>query len=120
MKPNEKWIIYDDDDATTWPEDGTWNLFTNGKRISVERWKLDALNHFSPAGRYFELEDVIGWMPMKILYETAKELQEYLDKLDCRDKPCRFRQFEILPDNPDQKCIDCINSKWPKETEGEK
>lgn len=46
------------------PEDGTWNLWTNGKQISIERFKLDAMNHFYPSGRWFSLEEAIAWQPL--------------------------------------------------------
>jgi len=46
------------------PKDGTWNIFTDGKNISVERYKADAIDHFFPNGRWFQLEDVIAWMPL--------------------------------------------------------
>lgn len=54
------------------PDDGTWNVFTDGKNISVERFKADAINHFFPQGRWFELEDAIAWMPLPELYEDDK------------------------------------------------
>ena len=46
------------------PEDGTWNIFTDGKNISVERYKMDALDHFWPNGRWFEFDEAIAWMPL--------------------------------------------------------
>lgn len=52
------------------PEDGTWNLFTDGKNRSVERYKYDAIDHFFPEGRWFTLEDVVAWMPLPEPYET--------------------------------------------------
>ena len=51
------------------PEDGTWNLFTNGKSMSVERYKYDAIDHFFPPGRWFELEDAVAWMPLPEPYK---------------------------------------------------
>lgn len=51
------------------PEDGTWNIFTNGEQISVERYKADALDHFYPSGRWFPLEDAIAWMPLPEPYQ---------------------------------------------------
>ena len=50
------------------PRDGTWNIFTDGKNISVERYKADAIDHFFPNGRWFQLEDVIAWMPLPTPY----------------------------------------------------
>ena len=55
------------------PEDGTWNIFTDGVQISVERYKLDAIDHFFPSGRWFELEQVIAWMPLPEPYKGAAE-----------------------------------------------
>lgn len=52
------------------PEDGTWNIFTDGKNISVERYKCDAIDHFYPNGRWFELEDAVAWMPLPQPYTT--------------------------------------------------
>lgn len=46
------------------PEDGTWNCFTDGKHISVERYKSDAIDHFFPNGRWFSLEEAVAWMPL--------------------------------------------------------
>ena len=47
-----------------WEFDGKWLIVTDGKSISVERVKKDAEDHFFPNGRWFELEDVIKWMPL--------------------------------------------------------
>lgn len=46
--------------------DGEWVLVTDGKCISVERIKKDAYDHFYPNGRWFEIEDVIAWMPLPV------------------------------------------------------
>lgn len=46
------------------PEDGEWAIFTDGKHKSIERCKEDALDHFYPAGRWFELEDAVAWWPL--------------------------------------------------------
>ena len=54
------------------PEDGTWNLFTDGKNVSVERYKSDALDHFFPNGRWFSLEEAVAWMPLPEPYETQE------------------------------------------------
>ena len=57
--------------AATWhrvedelPDDGEWAIFTNGKVVSVERFKVDAYNHFFPASEWFDFEDAIAWMPL--------------------------------------------------------
>ena len=54
------------------PRDGSWNIFTDGKNISVERYKADAIDHFFPNGRWFQLEDVIAWMPLPEAYKSNK------------------------------------------------
>ena len=46
------------------PDDGEWAIFTNGKVVTVERFKLDAYNHFFPASQWFDFEDAIAWMPL--------------------------------------------------------
>ena len=46
------------------PNDGHWAIFTNGKVVSVERFKEDAYNHFFPASEWFDFEDAIAWMPL--------------------------------------------------------
>lgn len=59
-QPEPPWILVNE----RMPRDGTWNIFTDGKNISVERYKADAIDHFFPNGRWFQLEDVIAWMPL--------------------------------------------------------
>lgn len=54
------------------PEDGTWNLFTDGKSISVERYKADALDHFFPSGRWFQFDEAIAWMPLPEPYKEKE------------------------------------------------
>ena len=54
------------------PRDGTWNIFTDGKNISVERYKADAIDHFFPNGRWFQLEDAVAWMPLPEAYKPNK------------------------------------------------
>lgn len=54
------------------PEDGTWNLFTDGESISVERYKMDGIDHFFPNGRWFEFKDVIAWQPLPDPYKAEK------------------------------------------------
>lgn len=60
-------LSHDDDGMGTdfpYERDGEWVIVTDGKTISVERIKKDAYDHFFPDGRWFELEDVIAWMPL--------------------------------------------------------
>lgn len=68
------WIPLSHDDyglGTDFPHerDGEWVIVTDGKNISVERIKKDAYDHFYPNGRWFELEDVIAWMPLPKPYK---------------------------------------------------
>lgn len=51
------------------PEDGTWNIFSDGKNISVERYKMDAIDHFFPQGRWFSFDKAIAWMPLPEPYQ---------------------------------------------------
>lgn len=44
--------------------DGHWLIFTDGKEVSIERYKMDCEDHFLPNGRYFELQDAIAWQPL--------------------------------------------------------
>ena len=55
------------------PEDGTWNLFTDGNMVSVERYKADAMDHFYPNGRWFSLDEAIAWMPLPKSYQVESE-----------------------------------------------
>lgn len=65
------WILF----SEKMPEDGTWNLFTDGKKVSIERYKADALDHFYPEGRFFPLDDAIAWIPLpEELWTEAHEL----------------------------------------------
>lgn len=59
-RPAFRWIPL----SEALPEDGTWNLFTDGRRISLERYKQDAEDHFYPAGRYFGLTEAVAWMEL--------------------------------------------------------
>ena len=71
-RPLGEWIPleYDDEEKVThtnfpYELDGNWVLVTDGKVISIERIKKDIPDdHFSPAGRWFELKDVVAWMPL--------------------------------------------------------
>lgn len=77
-----EWIMLKD----KLPEDGTWNIFTDGTRVSIERFKEDAIDHFYPNGRWFELEDAIAWialpypLPKKIPGENDIYSYEYYIK----------------------------------------
>ena len=64
--PAPRWARCEDE----LPDDGEWAIFTNGKVVTVERFKLDAYNHFFPASQWFDFEDAIAWMP---LHEPPKE-----------------------------------------------
>lgn len=55
-----RWVRCEDE----LPNDGEWAIFTNGKVVTVERFKLDAYNHFFPASQWFDFEDAIAWMPL--------------------------------------------------------
>ena len=68
IQPEPQWIPISD----RLPRDGTWNIFTDGKNISVERYKADAIDHFFPNGRWFKLEDAIAWMPLPEPYKPNK------------------------------------------------
>jgi len=62
-----KWTpLHFDGMSTDFPyeRDGEWVLVTDGDNISVERIKKDAYDHFLPSGRWFEIDDVIAWMPL--------------------------------------------------------
>ena len=69
VQPEPQWIPISD----RLPRDGSWNIFTDGKNISVERYKADAIDHFFPNGRWFQLEDVIAWMPLPEAYKPNNE-----------------------------------------------
>lgn len=66
---------YNDDEKVThtnFPNelDGSWVLVTDGKRISVERIEKDIPDdHFFSAGRWFELNEVVAWMPLPEPYK---------------------------------------------------
>ena len=81
---SEGWISVKD----RLPEDGTWNLFTDGKKMSVERYKSDALDHFYPDGRWFSLDELVAWMPLPEPYKPTKKLA-YTDQsgLEYADNP---------------------------------
>ena len=55
------------------PEDGTWNIFTDGKKISIGRYKFDVISHFWPEPRWFDLEDAIAWMPLPEPWKGEEE-----------------------------------------------
>lgn len=60
VEPASPWHRVEDE----LPKDGEWAIFTNGKVVSVERFKVDAYNHFFPASKWFDFEDAIAWMPL--------------------------------------------------------
>lgn len=68
-QPEPKWIPC----SERLPEDGTWNIFSDGKNISVERYKMDAFDHFFPQGRWFSLDEAIAWMPLPPSYKEEQE-----------------------------------------------
>jgi len=68
---SDKWIPISEDLL----EDGKWYLFTDGKNMSVERYKADALDHFCPPGRWFQFDEAVGWMPLPVgPYEEVKKM----------------------------------------------
>ena len=60
VEPASPWHRVEDE----LPNSGDWAIFTNGKVVSVERFKEDAYNHFFPASQWFDFEDAIAWMPL--------------------------------------------------------
>ena len=62
----------------TLPEemDGCWALFTDGKQISIERWKLDAINHFYPGGKKFSFQEAKGYYPLPKMDLLKREQSE--------------------------------------------
>lgn len=67
-------LSHDDDGLGTdfpYERDGEWVIVTDGETISVERIKKDAYDHFYPNGTWFELEDVIAWMPLPEPYKDG-------------------------------------------------
>ena len=69
VTPTQNWIPV----SERLPEDGTWNIFTDGKNVSVERYKSDAIDHFNPNGRWFSLEEAVAWMPLPQPYTAESE-----------------------------------------------
>ena len=57
------------DDTENYCKDCDRSIY--GKNISVERYKADAIDHFFPNGRWFQLEDVIAWMPLPEPYQKG-------------------------------------------------
>lgn len=69
VTPQPRWIPV----SERLPEDGTWNCFTDGKHISVERYKSDAIDHFFPNGRWFSLEEAVAWLPLPEPMKVGEE-----------------------------------------------
>ena len=69
VEPSMKWIPISEKS----PNDGEWAIFTDGTQMSIERYKMDALDHFYPSGRWFNLEDAVAWMPLPELYKAERE-----------------------------------------------
>lgn len=96
VTPTQRWIPV----SERLPKDGTWNIFTDGKKISIERYKLDAIDHFYPSGRFFSLEEAIAWQPLPERYEEKRGDNKPKTYIDCQ-KCENFR-------NPDySKCMEC-------------
>lgn len=68
LQPQGEWISVED----RLPEDGTQNLWTDGEHVTIERYKADAIDHFYPPGKIFQLEDAIAWMPLPKPYEPQE------------------------------------------------
>ena len=69
------WIPLSHDGIGTdfpYERDGEWVIVTDGKSISVERIKKDAYDHFFPNGRWFELDEVVAWMPLPKPYKGGE------------------------------------------------
>lgn len=69
VTPKQKWIPLAWDESkcnSSFPDDmdGCWAIFTDGKNMSIERGKKDAIDHFFPSGRWFEMSDAVAWMPL--------------------------------------------------------
>ena len=78
LSAKAEWIPLSHDDdgmGTDFPYvcDGEWVIVTDGNTISVERIKKDVYDHFYPNGRWFELDDVIAWMPLPKPYREDGE-----------------------------------------------
>ena len=77
LQTESEWIPLSHDGLGTdfpYERDGEWVIVTDGNAISVERIKKDAYDHFLPDGRWFELEDVIAWMPLPKPYREDGEV----------------------------------------------
>ncbi len=83
------------------PEDGTWNLFTDGKNVSVERYKADALDHFYPNGRWFSLDEAIAWMPLPTPYKPKPQESEEISEHNMK------MWEDIFKAESDHKCHTC-------------
>lgn len=80
-RPHGEWIpLHFDIDSkcvSDFPNemDGKLVIVTDGKRVSFERIKKDAYDHFFPYGTFFELEDVVAWMPLPEPYQKEGEAE---------------------------------------------
>ena len=44
--------------------DGKWIFVTNGECVSIERFKVDAIDHFYPESVKFSIEETTYWAPI--------------------------------------------------------
>lgn len=68
VQPKQRWIPV----TERLPEDGTWNIFSDGETISVERYKMDAIDHFFPQGRWFSFDEAVAWIPLPEPYREGE------------------------------------------------
>lgn len=57
------------------PGDGQWCLVTDGKRVSVERYKVDIIDHFWPSPRWFNVDKMVAWMPLPEPYNLGGDAE---------------------------------------------
>lgn len=91
MKENmTKWIPINE----KLPEDGNWGLFTDGKNMSVERYKSDAIDHFFPEGRWFSFDEVIAWRPLPEPYKNDEWEHVTMIDIDGNKHEVTFKKGE--------------------------